>query len=222
MGETAISGKRRYDQDALKQIRVKDLHARLLQIDNDIARQFASDLWHRMISGGTIPTAVIGGNANDIILRKLFGMHSGSGLRLLERLRGVRMAELLLADRTLLLEALGSMHWSWSLLSGVPRGLERGTRLDFLIHYLECLPDRGWRLPWQWMNVSIRVLAIMLMLGLSSAVLSLAMSIPGSGLVFGILIAQLFVNLPGALLNRYGRIRLLVLYISFTDEFVEA
>ncbi|MCB1218415.1 hypothetical protein KDL44_13580 [bacterium] len=213
----AAAGKPQYTPRSLSRLTALDLHARLERIDNPLAHEVAAELWTRILRMSMVPREVIDRQEPGLHVRRMAGGNTGRLLRLLDELRHASLAEAIVADSSGLRELLGEGSLLQRLGGPLPVLDSTDKRVEFLLRFLECLKRPPWKTDWQSMERLRGLAHLVLNLGFF---VSLAMGgsrtvLPGLAaaalLIIGLLVWKFL----------YERVRLLALYISFTDEFVE-
>ena len=222
IGETAVIGKPAYDREALRQLTVRDIELRLDRIDNVIAKEVASELWAILFHEGVIAHSVIGRIVAELGVTRIAGHGMELLILIVNRLRRIQFSEFLLLDKVLLKEKLSNMHWSWHSFDFLPSKLDRQGRVRFLTGYMECLLPDGWNVPWERARLAyeianpiIAIAAIFFMISQQN-VLPVRIYLPIT------LLLMLAYPTQTWLINMYRKLRLLALYISFTDEFAQS
>jgi hypothetical protein len=220
MADNAVmfaTAKPAYSPQDLRRLNREVLLKRLVWIDNQTAREIATQLWNRTMS------ARPGLFRNPGSSSRLFGMESMAGRKfdempeLLEDMRHVSFGQIVIGKSTMISDRLSELPALVRLLMANPYPRSSRSAADHLIRYLDLYLNPHCRMPQHLIYLGLEYFSWAGMLGIGF----------GSMLAWPLWTLLIFF-LPSLLLGsrmtmsrNLQRIRLLALYISFTDEFVE-
>ena len=211
-----VAGKPRYTLEDLRRLDQDILRARLSCIDNQTARDIATQLWNRVMACRREMFRQPGKDGRPLSMKNLAGKNFPELPILLENMRLLNFSQIVISKSSMIIDRLQELPALTRLLLPNPYPRHSQHVADHLIRYLDLYINPHKRLPQHLSYLGFECIA---WAGMICIVLRSLLDWPiWTLLIF--LSPILLLSSRITLTRNLQRVRLLALYISFTDEFV--
>ena len=214
MAGLGIADKPQYSLAELRRLDREALVARMNRIDNQTALEIATQLWNRTMTVRN--NWMTGRNQRANSMEVMAGRRLAELPALLESMRKIDFGQIVIGKSTMSADRLQELPAIVRLLMGNPYPRDSRHVADHLIRYLDLYIDPHRRLP---QHLSYLGLEWISRAGLICIVLRAVLDWP-LWTLFVFLSPSMLLGSRMTLSKNLQRLRLLALYVSFTDEFV--